>query len=127
MLIQKFYPEYLLPFVERLKRYASQVNIVDFSQFLSERKWKLKPLGDRKVVYPKVLFKSELSTLDFVAELTDAKQSFLRWLPALCPYTIKNTDKGFEGELHFRKNVFPFVIEETDTKSILKVRGKFRQ
>lgn len=124
MLIQKFYPEYLLPFVERLKRYASQVNIVDFSQFLSERKWKLKPLGDRKVVYPKVLFKSELSTLDFVAELTDAKQSFLRWLPALCPYTIKNTDKGFEGELHFRKNVFPFVIEETDTKSILKVRGK---
>ena len=62
--------------------------------------------------------------MDFVAELTDAKQSFLRWLPALCPYTIKNTDKGFEGELHFRKNVFPFVIEETDTKSILKVRGK---
>lgn len=124
MLIQKFYPEYLRPFVERLKRYASQVNIADFSRFLSERKWKLKPLGDRKVIYPKVLFKSELSTLDFVAELTNAKHSFLRWLPALCPYTIKSTDTGFEGELHFKKNVFPFVIEETDTKSILEVRGK---
>lgn len=124
MVIQKAYPEDLRPFVDRLKNYASQVKIADFRNFLSERKWKLKPLGDRKTSYPKVIFKSELSTLDFIVEITDAKHSFLKWLPALCPYTTKNMDKGFEGELHFKKNVFPFAIEELGNKSVLVVRGK---
>ena len=124
MVIQETYPKELQPFVEKLKEYASQVKIANFGHFLSERKWKLKPLGNRKESYPKVLFKSELSALNFIAEITDAKHSFLKWLPALCPYIIKNTDKGFEGELHFKKNVFPFAIKETNNKSILEVNGR---
>ena len=58
-----------------------------------------------------------------MVEITDAKHSFLKWLPALCSYSIKNTSKGFEGELHFKKNVFPFVIAESGGKSTLEVRG----
>ena len=124
MVIQDAYPKEIKPFVNRLERFASQVKITDFSQFLSERKWKLKPLGERKTSYPKVLFKSKLSSLDFIAEITNPKHSFLKWLPALCSYTIKKTSKGFEGELHFKKNVFPFIVEETESKALLIVRGK---
>ena len=123
MIIQEKYPDDLQPFVERLKKYASQVKILDFGHFLSERKWKLKPLGDRKQKISKVQFQTGVSPLNFMVEITDAKHSFLKWLPALCSYSIKNTSKGFEGELHFKKNVFPFVIAESGGKSTLEVKG----
>ena len=112
------------PFVERIKKYALQVKIANFDHFLSERKWKLKPLSDRGQETPKVQFKTEISALNFVAEITDAKHSYIKWLPALCHYSSKKTNKGFEGELHFKKSVFPFEIEEVDRKTTLVVKGK---
>lgn len=47
----------------------------------------------------------------------------LKWLPALCLYSIKNVDGGFEGELYFKKSVFPFKIIERGNKSIFEVKG----
>lgn len=123
MVIQEKYPNDLRPFVERLKKYAAQVNIANFNHFLSERKWKLKPLGNRMQETPKVQFKTEISALNFIAEITEAKHSFMTWIPALCNYSIKNADKGFEGELFFKKNVYPFKITENGKNSILEVGG----
>lgn len=124
MIIQQSYPNDLRPFIDKLKKYSAQVRIANFEQFLSDRKWKLKPLGNREQEAPKVQFKTEISSLNFVSEITGAKHSFLEWLPALCSYSIKNTNKGVEGELHFKKEIFPFVIEEGRGKSILEVKGK---
>lgn len=124
MIIQEKYHNYLQPFVERLRKYSSQVKISNFEKFLSERKWKLKPLADREQKHPKVQFKTEISALNFIAEITEAKHTFLKWLPALCHYSIKMTKNGFEGELHFKKSIFPFTIEENDKKSVLEVKGK---
>lgn len=124
MIIQEKYHNYLQPFVERLRKYSSQVKISNFEKFLSERKWKLKPLADREQKHPKVQFKTEISALNFIAEITEAKHTFLKWLPALCHYSIKTTKNGFEGELHFKKSIFPFTIEEHDEKSVLEVKGK---
>ena len=124
MIIQEKYQNNLQPFVEKLRKYSLQVNILNFEHFLSERKWKLKPLADREQRHPKVQFKTEISALNFIAEIAEAKRTFLKWLPALCHYSIKTTKKGFEGELHFKKGIFPFAIEENDRKSVLEVKGK---
>ena len=124
MIIQEKYQNNLQPFVEKLRKYSLQVKIANFEHFLSERKWKLKPLADREQRHPKVQFKTEISALNFIAEIAEAKRTFLKWLPALCHYSIKTTKKGFEGELHFKKGIFPFAIEENDRKSVLEVKGK---
>ena len=124
MIIQEKYHTDLHPFIEKLRKYSSQVKIANFENFLSERKWKLKPLADREQKHPKVQFKTDSSELDFIAEITGEEHTFLTWLPALCHYSIKTTGNGFEGELHFKKSVYPFSIEENEKKSVLEVKGK---
>lgn len=105
------YSKDLQPFVEKLRKYSKQVKIQNFEAYISDRKWKLKPLGDREQMIPKVAFKSELSDLKFKAELADSKHSIMEWLPALCSFSVKDTADGFEGELNFKKEVFPYRIK----------------
>ena len=124
MIILQKYGKDLQPFIDKLKKYSAQVKIAHFDTFLSERKWKLKPLGDRNVSRSDVQFKTEISALNFVAEVLHPKHSFLAWLPAICPYSIKKQEKGYEGELYFKKSVYPFTITEGDNKSTLEVIGK---
>lgn len=124
MVIHNKYSEDLQPFVDRLEKYSSQVNINKFDSYLSDRKWKLKPLGDRNQVIPKVAFKTDMSSLNFIAEIKDAKHSILDWLPALCTYSIKKTSTGIEGELFFKKEVFPFVLQTDKEQTFFDVKGK---
>ena len=123
MVINRVYGQELKPFVDRLKTYSSQVKILNFDNFLSERRWKLKPLGDRSQIIPKVEFKSSMSSHDFIAEIKDSRQSILSWLPALCPYTIREVEGGFVGELHFKKSIYPYEISIRDTETCFKVHG----
>lgn len=123
MVIRQNYPNELQPFVDRIKRYSSQVKIQKFDSYLAERKWKLKPLADRERILPKVNFKTEISALDFVAEMDDAKQPLLKWLPAVCPFTIKESVCGYVGELNYKKSVYPFSVEYVENKTVLTVKG----
>lgn len=102
MIVNKKYGNDLLPFVERLKEYSSQVKIANFDNYLNERKWKLKPLGNRNLVTPKVHIKSDVKSLKFSAEIEDSRLKLLTWLPALCKFTIKEHKGGYQGELYFR-------------------------
>lgn len=124
MIINNKYSEDLKPFVDKLRKYSKQVKIQNFDTYVSERKWKLKPLGDREQTIPKVSFKSELTDLRFKAELLDSKHSILEWLPAICPFSVKDTAAGFEGELNFKKEVFPFAVKTEGNKTVLEVIGK---
>lgn len=124
MIINNQYPKDLEPFVDKIKRYSKQVEIANFNAFISERKWKLKPLGERTQVIPKVTFKSEITALTFVAEITNTKHTLLEWLPALCPFSIQKTHTGYEGELHFKKAVYPFTITIDHAKTTFEVKGK---
>ncbi len=123
MIVNKSYNKDLYPFVERLKLYSSQVKIVDFDKYICDRNWKLKPLGDRNQILPKVEFLSGVSSVDFIAQITDSRLSPLSWLPALCPYTIRETHGAYVGELHFRKVIYPYEITKKENKTIFKVSG----
>ena len=88
MVVNKHYPKDLAPFVEKLQKYSAQVKIANFDNYLNERRWKLKPLGDRSQTIPTVKIKSDVQALTFSAEIIDSRLKILAWLPAICKYTI---------------------------------------
>ncbi len=124
MVIRQNYQSDMQPFIDRLKRYASQVRIQHFEGYLAERKWKLKPLGERERIIPKVSFKTDISALDFIAEIVDSKNSLTKWLPAVCPFSLRETNRGYEGELKYKKSVYPFFIEQAERKTSFTVKGR---
>ena len=124
MIINKKYGHDLHPFVEKLKKYSSQVKIANFNNYLNERRWKLKPLGDRDQVIPKVHIKSDVQSLQFSAEIEDSRLKLLAWLPALCTYTIKEYNGGYQGELHFKGAIYPYDITINGNITKLVVNGK---
>ncbi len=123
MIVNTIHKDSLQPFVDRLKKYASQVDIHDAERYISDRKWKLKPLADRDYVIPRVEFKSQYPASSFSTVMSDARQSLLSWLPALCPFTVRTTADGYAGELKFKKKVYPFEIHQSNSTTIFEVQG----
>lgn len=123
MIVNNVYKNDMKPFVEKLKDFSSQVKIANFNAYLNDRKWKLKPLGNMKQVIPKVVLKSEVSSLFFSAEITDGRLSLLNWLPALCKYTIRERSDGYEGELNFKKATYPYEIIISEKIQKINVYG----
>lgn len=123
MITKEIYPKELAPFEGKLRQYASQASIKDFGKFIGERNWKLKALGDNSQIFPIISFKSSLPSNDFVAEIKNSKHSILEWLPALCDYTIRNTETGNAGELHYKKQVYSYEIEVKANITKFKVHG----
>lgn len=124
MIVNHEYQRNLAPFVTKLQKYSSQVNISHFTQYLSERKWKVKSLGDRNLEIPQVSFKTGLNDLNFSADIIAGKQSLLAWLPAIGPFSVRENLEGLEGELNYKKQVYPFSIKTHDKKTHIQVLGK---
>lgn len=123
MIVNKDYKKELNPFVEKLKEFSSQVKIANVEAYLNDRKWKLKPLGNRNQTIPKVVIKSEVTSQNFSAEIADGRLSLSIWLPALCKYTIKEKKDGYEGVLNFKNSTYPFDIHVIGNIQRLNVYG----
>lgn len=117
------FSEVTKPFIQRLRLFSNQANISNFKNYISEGKWKLKPLCNKKFIATSVSFNGHINSLNFEAKIVHPHLSLLDWLPALCPYTIQKTNSGYKGELQFRKVVYPYLIHETKDFSTLKVYG----
>lgn len=119
----RLYGTSVSPFIDKLRKYSSQISISGFDNYLREGKWKLKPLGDRCLVIPNVVFKTE-SPLSFVAEVVHPRQSFFDWLPALGTFTRRDLPEGSEGELHYKGNVFPYKVSGNDERLTFSLNGQ---
>lgn len=109
------------PFVSRIRKYAQQAKIVDVEQYITDRKWKTKPLADREQLFPTVEFKSERQGTVYYAEIKNARQSIEAWLPALCTYTVNRQGDKTTGELSYKKNVYPYELIISGDSTILRV------
>lgn len=109
------------PFISRINKYAQQAKIVDVSQYITDRKWKTKPLADREQTFPTVEIKSRQQEAVYHAEIKNARLSIESWLPALCSYTINRQKNKTSGELNFRKNVYPYEVKLSGNVTIFKV------
>ena len=124
MVVNKHYPKDLAPFVEKLQKYSAQVKIANFDNYLNERRWKLKPLGDRSQTIPTVKIKSDVQALTFSAEIIDSRLKILAWLPAICKYTIKECDGGYYGEMFFKGATYPYEITQELNVTKFTVGGR---
>lgn len=124
MVVNRCYPKDLAPFVEKLQKYSAQVKIANFDNYLNERRWKLKPLGDRSQIIPTVKIKSDVQALTFSAEIIDSRLKILAWLPAICKYTIKECKGGYYGEMFFKGATYPYEITQELNVTKFTVRGR---
>lgn len=111
----------IAPFILRIHKYAGQANIVDVGQYISDRKWKTKPLADREHLLPVVELKSKQHSPIYHAEIKHARQSIESWLSALCAFTINRQPEKTTGELNFKKKIYPYELVVSDDTTIFKV------
>lgn len=124
MVVNRCYPKDLAPFVEKLQKYSAQVKIANFDNYLNDRRWKLKPLGDRSQIIPTVKIKSDVQALTFSAEIIDSRLKILAWLPAICKYTIKECKGGYYGEMFFKGATYPYEITQELNVTKFTVGGR---
>ena len=122
MIVNNCFQGDLQPFVEKLRTYSSQIKINNIDNYLSERKWKIKPMADRKQEIPSVKF-SQQTNVKFEAVVRFPKQSLISWLSALCPYTIKRSSDCYLGELNYKKTVYHFTLNEDEKQCSFIVIG----
>lgn len=122
MIVKRFYPNAINPFIERIERIITDRKIPNGKQYLSERLWKMRSSG----LYSKS--KSSISITStctsWEAKVVNSQLSLLTWLPTLGEYSININAKGLIGQIYFNGVVYPFELtylnEKKDFKFILK-------
>ena len=108
--ICRLYPKKLKPFTDKIEQFSEKARIGNFKTFLSERRWKLKILGNLQDL-PQVIFSETKEQMKF--EIHNPKQSFFSWLPVLCDFTIARCHDGiYLGELKFKDLVLSYKLRE---------------
>lgn len=125
-IINHFYPEELKPFIDKIIQYSAHTHIKDIKTFLSERKWKLKILGNISNL-PQIRFIQD--NHKFRAEIENPKQSVFSWLPSLCDYTVSSNKIGYFGDLKFKNSVHPYTLVEDfeKGKTVFEISGIYDQ
>lgn len=108
MIVKRLYPQELQPFTDRLIKWSGENGVKDFADYLKDRKWKIKAIGDRMSLTTEVLFPN--STTDFVAIVTNGKYEIFKWLPSLCDFTINLGNVITRGELKYKNAIYSYDI-----------------
>ena len=115
MIATKKYNNELQPFTNRLIEWSKKNRIGDWKEFIKERHWKIKAIGDTPLVNTSVSF-SDANHM-FVANVVNSRYSVYTWLPSLCEYTVDNKDDGDYGTLKFDGKIYNFNIKVDSTKN----------
>jgi len=108
MIVKQLYPKELQPFTDRLIKWSGENGVKDFADYLKDRKWKIKAIGDRTSLTTEVLFPN--SATDFVAIVTNGKYEIFKWLPSLCDFTINLGNSITRGELKYKNAIYSYDI-----------------
>lgn len=111
MIATKFYPKELEPFTSRLVKWSQKNKISKVDEFLKERKWKIKAIGDTELLSTIVIFEDKRNA--FVAKVKNTRHSLHVWLPALGVYSVKSEGDIEKGELKFDSVVYSFTIQHS--------------
>lgn len=110
MIVQKTYPKELAPFVERIEKWAKSSGIKDTKDFLKDRRWKLKILGNK--VKPHVELVQKGQTLS--ATISHPSTPLQTWIQTIGDVSMN----GGVGELRFDGKVYSFKIIQ-DKKNVI--------
>ncbi len=128
MISNKKYERELQPFTNRLLAWSEYNKIGNSKDFIKERQWKIKAIGNTELAKCSVTF-LDSDDKTFTAVVKSPSNSIYQWLPALCEYTKTsngNIDKGllkYKGEIYkfilnrdITNNQYIFTVENTTTQ-----------
>ena len=119
MIAKKAYAQELKPFVDRISTWSKLAKIGSPEQFIKERNWKLKAIGDTSLVKTTVSF-SETGN-KFVALVVNSQHSLYDWLVTIGDYTVIKEDQRDKGSIKYGDRVFNFCIEYDTKKNSYKL------
>ena len=109
MIASKRYGKELKPFIDRLVSWSKDNKIGKVDDFIKERRWKIKAIGNTDLSNSIVSF-TENNNI-FSATVKNPLHSFYEWLPALCEYTIESFGMEDKGSLKFNGSIFNFHLK----------------
>lgn len=109
MISNSYYGDSLAPFMKRIKTWSEHAKINNIDEYIKERKWKIKAIGDTKQTFPSVDFIQ--NPTDFIANVSNAKTPIQDWLHALCDFSLQKCEHEERGTLKYKDRVFNFIIK----------------
>lgn len=127
MIATEKYKEELQPFSDRLIAWAKSNKIGKVEEFIKERRWKIKAIGNTELSTCSVSFSD--SGNSFIATVKNPLGSVYQWLHALCEYTTESLGERDKGALKFDGNVYDYTIEhnEVHNQYTLKIENPTTQ
>lgn len=108
MIVNNCYPNNLKPFLEKIEKSTEARKIPNKTDYISERKWKLRGSGIFTDSKTSVSFNSDQNK--WLAVIENAEKKIFAWLPVIGKYTIKERQNSIIGELEFRKEIYTFEV-----------------
>ena len=108
MIVNNCYPNKLKPFLEKIEKSTEARKIPNKTDYISERKWKLRGSGIFTDSKTSVSFNSDQNK--WLAVIENAEKKIFAWLPVIGKYTIKERQNSIIGELEFRKEIYTFEV-----------------
>ena len=116
MVVNNCYPGNLKPFLDRIEKNADSRNIPNKTEYIAERKWKLRSSGKFSSSKTVVAFISDNNK--WQAIVTKSQKNLFAWLPVLGKYSIKEKGNSVIGELEFKQEIYNFeVLYGTDKQN----------
>lgn len=114
MIATKQYADELKPFADRLIAWSKDNKLGNPEEFLKERGWKIKAIGNTSLVNTKIAFSDTDNR--FTAIVKNTLLPLYHWLPALCDYVIETTaSETDKGSLRFDGKIFNFSLQSDGT------------
>ena len=107
MIVNKCYPDSMLPFLSRIEKWAKTAGVKDIEDYVKERKWKFRASGN--ILGKKSSLSIEKVTPDFVAKIKGGQVPIEDWLITISNYTISESGKG---ELKYKDKIYRFEIQK---------------
>lgn len=108
MIASKYYGEELKPFTERLEQWSKNGKLGKVEEFIKERQWKIKAIGDSELTKTNVSFSD--ANNNFTAVVMNSTYSIYKWLQVLCDYTVETGKNKDHGTLKYDGNIYNFDI-----------------
>lgn len=109
MVATKKYSKELEPFLDRITEWAKFNRVGKPEEFLKERKWKIKAIGNTCLLKSKVSFEEKNG--NFYADVHNSMHSIYEWLHALSDYTIVSEDDKDIGSLKHDGKIYDFEVQ----------------
>ena len=109
MISNRCYESEMKPFVDRISSWAKSGGIKDVDDYLRDRKWKIKALGNVREVNADVQFTQAGNV--FKATMTSPNFPVYSWLPSVGDYTVVRNGSVEKGEIKFDGGIYSFEIK----------------